>query len=132
MAYCGAMNQGLDDPAIARRLMGLRIVQSVGIIVGGADLILAWLRYQHVGALALFPAAAGLVGLLAAAIATSRSRAAYRLLLGAAALSLLDLVSGYVHALFFLGAFMIIAALAAINEPDDDEALTIRNIMEND
>ncbi len=110
----------------------LRIVRSIGLIVAGALLLLAWLRSGQIGALALIGAAAAGVGLVASLLATVRSRTAYWLFLVAGFLALLDLVSGYIHALFFLGSFMVLGALAAINEPDDDESLTIKNLMNRD
>lgn len=131
MAYCGEVIEDTVIPDQERRRKVIRVVQSLGLMIGGAYLLLAWTRFPGFAPGFVFPAISSVLALIAAGVVTSRARLAYWLFLAACLVLLLDLVN-YVHALFFLGSFMILAALAAINEPDDQEAVSIRRIMEQD
>lgn len=126
------MNDTVPTPDQARRHRVIRIVQSLGLMTGGAALVLAWSRVPVLGWQLAVPAAGGVLAIVAAVTVTIRARLAYWLFLAAGFMALLDLADGYVHALFFLGSFMVLGALAAINEPDDEEALTIRRLMEEE
>lgn len=126
------MNETVPTPDQSRRHRVIRIVQSAGLMIGGAALVLAWSRIPVFGWQLLVPAAGGVLAVVASITVTMRARLAYWLFLAAGFMALLDLADGYVHALFFLGSFMILGALAAINEPDDEEALTIRRLMEEE
>lgn len=109
----------------------IRVVQTLGLILGGAYLILGYGRWAAGIDYAWLSALSALLAITAAALATVRARLAYWLFLAASFLALLDLTS-YLHALLFLGSFMVLGALAAIYTPDDEDALTIRRMMEGD
>lgn len=118
----------MDDVATAarerRRVFGLRTVQTLGLLFSLSAGLLAWGRLGAASpgapAWALFGAAAGVV---AGFLVVTRARFAYYLFLLAGVFHLFDLVSGYLHALLFLGACMILGGLASINEPVDMEKL---------
>ncbi len=120
-----------QTPEEKRRLLIVRIVQSVGIIIGGAFLMLSYLRWPLIGSLAGIAAGAAALALVASALVTSRARLAYYLFVAAALVSIMDLVAGYPHAMFFIGSFLVLGAVSAIYAPDD-EALTIERLMEED
>ena len=119
-------------PEQRRRLLIVRIIQSLGIVIGGAFLMLSYLRWPLIGSLAGISAAAAVLALVASAVVTSRARLAYYLFVAAALVSIMDLVAGYPHAMFFIGAFLVLGAVSAIYAPDEDEALTIERLMEED
>ena len=130
MAYSGIVTEDISTPDQRRGRTVIRVAQSLGIITGGAYLILAYGRYPSMSGDFYFPAAAGVLALVAAGLATARARLSYWIFLAAAAATLLDLVGGYVHSLFFLGSFLILGSLCAINEPDDQSSLEMKNLME--
>ena len=114
-----------------RRLRMLRVVQTLGIILAGAYLLLSFGRWRADVDYAWLGLLSAAVALGAAGLATVRTRLTYWLFLVAIFIALLDLTD-YVHALLFVGSFMILGALAALNIPDDEEALTIKRMMEDD
>src|SRR5690554_2457445 len=101
------MDQTDLSPEAHKRQTVIRIAQSAGIITGGAYLILAYTRVGDLGVQALIPGSAAALALLAAGLATVRARLSYWLFLAAGFMTLLDLADGYIHALFFLGSFMV-------------------------
>jgi len=113
-----------NDLLVKRRRVGLAIVRTLGLLFSGAAVLLAFQRLPLA-----FPGSpswglvGGALGITAAFAAPRRARLAYWLFLVAGAAHLLDLVSGYVHALLFLASCMILGGLAAINEPVDLELL---------
>ncbi len=131
MAYPVLMTEEFSTPDERRGRTVIRVAQSLGIIVGGAYLLLAYTRYPDLSGDFWFPAAAGGLGLVAAGVATARARLAFWIFLAAAFATLFDLVGGYVHSLFFLGSFLILGSLCAINEPDDEAARQLRSMMED-
>ena len=118
-------------PDVQRSRRIIRVVQTLGLILGGAYLILAYGRWTANVDYAWISGLSALLGIAAAVLATVRARLAYWVFLGAYFVALIDLTL-YFHALLFLGSFMILGAMAAINTPDDEDALTIRRIMEGD
>lgn len=132
MAYSGTVTEDITTPDQRRSRTVIRVTQSLGIVIGGAYLILAYGRYPTLTGDFWFPAIAGLSAVVASLAATSRARLSYWLFLAAAFVTLLDLVGGYIHALFFLGSFMILGSLCAINEPDDEASHEMKRMMEDD
>lgn len=116
-----------DFPDPARGLRYLRWVQTAGFIVGGANLVLFWGRFQALGfGHAVYFGAAALAALVAASLVTTRARFAYWLFIAAAFASAIDMMQ-YAHAMFFLGCYLVIGSLSAILEPDEDGRLHLSN-----
>ncbi len=125
------MEQSEPGPEEVRGKRVIRLVQSLGLILGGAYLILAYGRWTAGLDYAWLSGLSALLAVAAAVLATVRAKVAYWLFLAAAIAALFDLTI-YIHALLFLGSFMILGALAAIYTPDEEDEFTIRRMMTED